>query len=153
MNGNELQSIRQKLFKTQKQLSGLLGVSLKSVQSFEQGWRSIPPYVERQVLFFLALKIGPLGRFPLCWKVKHCSRQIRESCPAWEFKSGHLCWFINGTICHGKPLKNWSKKIIQCKTCEVFASFKKQGNLHRNGSLIKEKKSRRKVILKKAENF
>jgi DNA-binding transcriptional regulator YiaG len=51
MNPTEFQLIRKELLKTQKQMSELLGISLKAVQSFEQGWRSIPPYVERQALF------------------------------------------------------------------------------------------------------
>ena len=51
MNATELQLIRQELLKTQKQMSELLGISLKAVQSFEQGWRIIPPYVERRLYF------------------------------------------------------------------------------------------------------
>ena len=49
-------SLRAKLGKTQKSLAELLGVSLKAVQSYEQGWRSIPIHVERQ-LFFLVVKV------------------------------------------------------------------------------------------------
>jgi hypothetical protein len=35
---------------------------------------------------------------------------------------GHLCWFINGTICHGKVQESWSKKMTVCRKCEVFAA-------------------------------
>jgi DNA-binding XRE family transcriptional regulator len=122
MKGKDFCSIRHKLGKTQKQMSELLGISLKAVQSFEQGWRSIPPYVERQVLFSLAMKMGYHGQLPLCWEVQSCPHPMREACPAWEFKSGHLCWFINGTICQGKPRKSWSQKMRLCKTCKVFKS-------------------------------
>ena len=123
MNAAEFQWVREKLLKTQKQMSELLGVSIKAIQSFEQGWRVIPAYVERQVLFLLSLKMGTHERVSPCWEVRGCSPQMREACPAWEFKSGHLCWFINGTICRGKPRSNWKQKIVLCKKCKVFVSL------------------------------
>ena len=58
MDSKEFHSLRQKLQKTQKQMSQLLGTSLKAVQSFEQGWRKVPVHVERQVLFLRSLKRG-----------------------------------------------------------------------------------------------
>ncbi len=48
MKGAQFHFIRQKLQKTQKQISELLGISVRGVQSFEQYWRKIPAYVERQ---------------------------------------------------------------------------------------------------------
>lgn len=39
MDSKEFHSIRQKLQKTQKQMSELLETSLKAIQGFEQGWR------------------------------------------------------------------------------------------------------------------
>mgnify|MGYP001822735688 FL=1 len=50
MEKNEFTTIRKKLAKTQKELSELLGTSLKAVSSYEQGWRNIPVHVERQLL-------------------------------------------------------------------------------------------------------
>jgi DNA-binding XRE family transcriptional regulator len=58
----EFRWIRQNFLKTQKEMSELLGVSLKAVQSFEQGWRSIPAYVEGLALFLLAMKRGTCQR-------------------------------------------------------------------------------------------
>jgi DNA-binding XRE family transcriptional regulator len=49
MNSQEFKSYRSKLSKTQKQMAQLLGTSLKAVHSYEQGWRSVPPAVERQI--------------------------------------------------------------------------------------------------------
>ena len=129
MNAGEFQIIRQKLLRTQKQMSELLGISLKAVQSFEQGWRNIPAYVERQTLFLLTLKMGTRERLTPCWEIRCCPPRMREICPAWEFKSGHLCWFINGTICQGKPRVSWSQKIVLCKKCQVFASLMKRWGL------------------------
>jgi DNA-binding XRE family transcriptional regulator len=123
MNNSELQYFRQKLQKTQKQMSQLLGISLKAVQSYEQGWRNIPAQVERQILLFLALKIEAVGKPVSCWEIRRCAPETRAACPAWEFNSGHLCWFINGTLCHGKPQASWNQKMVLCKKCKVFNAF------------------------------
>lgn len=122
MNAHEFQSLRQKLQKTQKEISQLLGTSLRGVQSFEQGWRKIPVHIERQMLFLWALKKKSDKKVRPCWEIRGCPPQARQVCPAWEFNAGLLCWFINGTICRGKPLENWSKKMKACRQCPVFAT-------------------------------
>ncbi len=122
MDSKEFYSFRQKLQKTQKQLSQLLGTSLKSIQSFEQGWRKVPAPVERQMLFLLFMKRRGVAKLKPCWEMRDRSTRICEACPAWEFHMGDLCWFINGTICRGKPQDSWSKKMKICRKCEVFAS-------------------------------
>jgi hypothetical protein len=55
-----------------------------------------------------------------CWDIQNCSVQARQGCPAWEFNAGNLCWFINGTICLGKPQISWSHKMKVCRKCAVF---------------------------------
>jgi DNA-binding transcriptional regulator YiaG len=122
MNCKEFRSLRQRFQKSQKQLSQLLGTSLKAVQSFEQGWRQVPVAVERQMLFLLYLKRRGSKNIKPCWEMWGCSPQTRDACPAWEFQVGDLCWFINGTICRGKPQDGWSRKMKICRRCEVFAS-------------------------------
>ena len=47
MTGPEFTALRKRFDKTQKQMSQLLGVSIKAVHSYEQGWRSIPDHVEK----------------------------------------------------------------------------------------------------------
>ena len=59
MDSKEFSNIRKKLAKTQKKLASLLGISLKAVCSYEQGWRTIPSHVERQLIFLLAKKKHP----------------------------------------------------------------------------------------------
>ena len=51
MDSSEFLKARKVLDKTQKQLAELLGISIKAVHSYEQGWRKIPSHVERQVFF------------------------------------------------------------------------------------------------------
>ena len=121
MDAREFSSLRLKLQKTQKQMSQLLGTSLRAVQSFEQGWRKVPVHIERQVIFLKAMKRG-IDKIRPCWEIRGCSMVNRQACPAWEFQVGHLCWFINGTICQGKVLGNWSKKMKVCRKCPVFAT-------------------------------
>jgi len=123
MEKQELVEIRTHLGKTQKQLAQLLGISLKTIKSFEQGWRNIPAYIERQVLFLLAAD-GVLNKNNKpCWVIKKCTLPIRRNCPAWELQVGQICWFINGTICEGKERKNWAEKMKICRKCKVFKSM------------------------------
>jgi DNA-binding XRE family transcriptional regulator len=122
MDNQEFQTLRQKLQKTQKQLSELLGTSLKAIQSFEQGWRKVPVHIERQMLFLLTLKKKRANDARACWDIRNCSMETRRDCPAWEFDTGSLCWFINGTMCQGKPQTNWNSKMKVCRKCEIFRS-------------------------------
>ena len=120
MDKREFSQIRYGLGKTQNQLAELLGISLKAVQSFEQGWRNIPAHTERQLLFLLTLKRSHSKGNGPCWVVRTCTVEIRQKCPAWDFQAGHLCWFINGTVCQGKVQEGWQKKMKICRQCEVF---------------------------------
>ena len=122
MDSKEFSRFRKRLNKTQKQMAQLLGVSIKAVHSYEQGWRSIPPSVERQIFFLVSRMRGKKGQKP-CWIVKSCPTEIKKQCPAWEFQAGKLCWFINGTICEGKVQKNWEEKMKICRQCEVLSSL------------------------------
>ena len=125
MDKKEVIEIRHYLGKTQNQMAGLLGVSLKSIKSFEQGWRNIPVSVERQMLFLLATikSQNKTKKKMTCWEIKKCPIDMRRNCPAWEFQVGHLCWFINGTICHGEVQESWQEKMKMCKQCEAFQSL------------------------------
>jgi len=121
MDSREFSALRQRLQKTQKEMSQLLGTSIRAVQSFEQGWRKVPSHVERQILFLLAMKKGIKNLRP-CWEIRKCAVERRQACPAWEFRVGHLCWFISGTLCRGKALGSWGQKIKVCKKCKTFAT-------------------------------
>ena len=120
MDKEEIVLVRKQLKKTQKEMAELLGTSLKAVHSYEQGWRRIPPHAQRQALFLLSMKLGRDEATEPCWIQKSCPPEWKERCPAWEFRAGKLCWFINGTVCEGSPRKDWNQKIALCRTCEVF---------------------------------
>jgi DNA-binding transcriptional regulator YiaG len=123
MESNQFSGIRNQLEKTQKQMAQLLGTSIKAVQGYEQGWRKIPGHVERQILFLLSRKRGRGKGSKPCWTVKNCPPDRKTQCPSWEFQSGTLCWFINGTICEGESQGTWQEKMIVCRQCEVFNSL------------------------------
>ncbi len=124
MESSNFKDIRARLNKTQKELAQLLGISIKAVHSYEQGWRKIPHHVERQLLFLLSRTLidndNPLGK---CWDILNCSEKRQKNCPAYEFKAGDLCWFINGTKCSGEAHNTWEDKMEECRTCQVFKSF------------------------------
>ena len=123
MDKIEFKSFRNKLDKTQKQMAQLLGTSLKAIHSYEQGWRTIPPAVERQMYFLISRKQKSVNGNKPCWRIKNCPPAQKKQCPAWEFKSGTLCWFINGTVCDGDVHSSWNAKMKICRTCEVFKAI------------------------------
>ena len=123
MDSDEFLKARKVLGKTQKKIAELLGLSIKAVHSYEQGWRKIPSHVERQIFFLLSRVRGKGDKLKSCWTVKKCPQERRQQCPAWEFQAGRLCWFINGTICECKSMKNWNEKMIKCRSCEVLADL------------------------------
>ena len=122
MDSKEFKKLRKRLNKLQKQMAQLLGVSIKAVHSYEQSKRNIPANVERQMFFLLSRMDGnPKGRKP-CWVIKNCPPTIKAQCPAWEFQSGDICWFVSRTICCSDDRKDWEEKIKFCRSCEVLKS-------------------------------
>ncbi|NOQ18961.1 MAG: transcriptional regulator [Desulfobacterales bacterium] len=123
MDSKEFKHYRSTLKKTQKEMAQLLGTSLKAVHSYEQGWRTVPTHVERQI-FFLVSRHERRGKsIKPCWTIRKCSAEQKRHCPAWEFSSGDLCWFINGTNCDGTVQKDWKEKMKICRSCDVFNSI------------------------------
>ncbi len=120
MEKEEFVEVRKKLDKTQKEMSQLLGVSVKAIYSYEQGWRSVPTHVERQIFFLLSRKRQDKEPTKQCWVIKKCPPKQRKQCPAYEYNAGRFCWLVNGTICEGKPQKNWKEKMKICRECEVM---------------------------------
>lgn len=120
MEKEEFIKARTKLDKTQKEMSQLLGVSVKAIYSYEQGWRSIPTHAERQVFFLLSRKRGIQERAKPCWVIKKCPPKQRKLCPAFEYNAGRFCWLVNGTICECKAQKTWKDKMKICRQCGVM---------------------------------
>jgi hypothetical protein len=132
MQNKTFSMIRRQLGKTQIQMARLLGVSLKAIQSFEQGWRNIPVHSERQILFLLFLKKSHPKKERPCWVTRTCPMGTRLHCPAWQFQAGHLCWFINGTICQGHVQRGWTRKMKICRRCDVLKRMFSESFLERH---------------------
>jgi DNA-binding XRE family transcriptional regulator len=111
---------RERLGKTQKELSHLLGTSLKSVHGYEQGWRKIPAHIQRQMMYLVMRKQFGRRKLKPCWDINHCPAKRRNACPAKEFMAGDMCWFVSGTLCVCSPLATWEEKIAICYRCKAF---------------------------------
>ena len=124
MDKKEFVTIRQILGKSQNQLSRVLCVSEKAIQSFEQGWRDIPTYIEREIMLLHALAKTPVrdSELKACWEVKDCPEEWCRKCIVKQLNIKHFCWFVNGTYCQGEYKKNWEEKIRICRGCEIFKS-------------------------------
>lgn len=120
MKREDFVGIRKRLGKTQKQIALLLGVSYKTVESYEQGFRNIPVNVER-ILYYLFFKLNMdrLNSGELCWDKKECPLKIREHCIAWLANEGFFCWFLTGKTCvHEKIISGGNSE--SCFSCSFF---------------------------------
>jgi DNA-binding XRE family transcriptional regulator len=116
-----LRSLREELGHTQREMGQVLGVSTKAVQSYEQGWRQMPPHVEQQLLLQAVLHRNPdFAKVPRCWKLNKCSLEVRRRCPSAKLKMPGLCWLVTGTLCHGVPFGTWAAKRDRCLQCQVM---------------------------------
>jgi DNA-binding transcriptional regulator YiaG len=110
---------RSLLGKSQKDLAALLGVSLKAVESYEQGWRKVPSNMERIVYFLLfKLKGEALAGEAPCWEARLCPDEVKENCVSWVAKEGHFCWFFTGRLCAASKMAGGGPHF--CYTCDLF---------------------------------
>jgi transcriptional regulator with XRE-family HTH domain len=135
LDSRDFARIRTKLGKSRRELAELLGVSLKAVESYEQGWRKVPVHVER-VLYYLLCKLGG-GKTasPSCWTAKKCPSERRTRCIAFSVKEGAYCWFFTGRLCAQAGTKKSNSEDAEtglgaCYGCAVFLKM-----LNRTGVL------------------
>jgi len=116
-----VKAIRERLGLSQAEFAQLLGFSTRTIQSVEQGWRRPSSALRRMALLFLVAHLrGPDLAAVRCWEQKACSPQLRKTCMAYRARQGHLCWFLTGTLCGGKRLRDWNEKEKLCRPCPVF---------------------------------
>lgn len=120
MQKEKFYQIRKRLKKTQKEMAALLGVSIKTVESYEQGLRNIPVNVERIVYYLLfKLNMEKFNGKEHCWDIKKCPPSTRENCIAWAAKEGFFCWFLTGKVCaHEESISQ--KATGSCFECSFF---------------------------------
>jgi hypothetical protein len=119
LDGHGFARLRSSLGKSQRELAELLGLSLKAVESYEQGWRQVPFHVER-MMYFLSLKLSSDGGRDgkPCWDAKGCPEAKRSACVAYVSDEGRFCWFFTGRLC-----ADAGPGLEGCRGCEVFASM------------------------------
>ena len=120
MKKEDFVGIRKSLGRTQRQIARLLGISHKTVESYEQGFRNIPVNVER-ILYYLLFKLNMdrLNRKELCWDKKECPFETREQCIAWLAKEGFFCWFLTGKTCLREKILSGGNSG-SCFSCSFF---------------------------------
>jgi transcriptional regulator with XRE-family HTH domain len=126
MKKEDFKKLRKILNKTQREMAVLLGISKKTIESYEQGLRNIPPNVQR-IVYFLVFKLNMTksGKKKVCWQANKCSQEIRSNCVAWLAKEGYFCWFITGKVCAGEELRAESC-CDSCFECDFFKTNLKE---------------------------
>ena len=117
----DLKRVRKALGKSQSELAALLGISTRAVQSYEQGWRRLPPYVQRLtglLLFLKRRKDGP--NLSPCWEILECDGDVRSRCLAYEYRAGDFCWLVTGNCVAGREQDSWEAKLARCRECPVM---------------------------------
>lgn len=127
MDKKEFSNLRKSIKRTQKELSELLGVSLKTIESYEQGLRNIPSNIER-IFYYLFFKLNKnkIKEQKMCWEKTSCPVDVREKCIAWSTGEGYYCWFITGKTCHYQKKISEKDPIPDCFQCPVFKSRLKE---------------------------
>jgi DNA-binding transcriptional regulator YiaG len=125
MAGEDFARLRSSLGRSQRELAELLGLSLKAVESYEQGWRKVPAHVER-LMYFLLFKLNEdeIDSAEPCWEAKSCPEALRSKCVAYAAKEGRFCWFFTGKLCASSMAGAGAKPAKQgCYSCEVFTAM------------------------------
>ncbi len=124
----DLKAIRKMLDLSQSQLADLIGVSLRTVQSCEQGWRRPSPALEKAVILLLQANQHGAGLGKMfCWESIDCSENDRKHCLVYQTRQGHLCWLLSGNICRGRRLRTWDDKKDMCMQCQFFLELLPEG--------------------------
>lgn len=106
---------------SRKELAAMLGASAKAVESYEQGWRRVPPPVERMVYYVVFKLRGGAAARP-CWEARSCAEADKAACPAFRARDGAYCWFLTGRLC--AAARAAADPDSYCFGCPVFAGLR-----------------------------
>jgi DNA-binding XRE family transcriptional regulator len=120
----DVREIRRELGVSQAEFAALVGVSKRSIQSYEQKWRQPSEMVQRALLLIvIARRNGGELTARRCWEHKECAPEVRRQCIAYVTRQGHLCWFLTGTLCEGQRMNTWGAKWDKCLKCDFCRSL------------------------------
>ncbi|MFH1674894.1 MAG: ATP-binding protein [Pseudomonadota bacterium] len=54
-----------------------------------------------------------------CWEAEECTK---IKCPA-HGREDVRCWYVDGTLCTGKPMGEFPEKLDECRECEVYKQY------------------------------
>ena len=129
-----MKEVRAVLGRTQAELANALGISVKAVQSYEQGWRDIPVRVMIQIVVLLALYRKHTMDEVACWEMRECDPVIREKCAAFSIGKGQFCWFVGNQGCR-PPSDKGQDDVLPCMSCPVVQRLLKGPKTHTDDPL------------------
>jgi hypothetical protein len=103
---------------TQAEMARALRVSIRAVQSYEQGWRTLPVPLAVQLLTLLAVYKGNAESLTPCWKQTGCPADARSKCPSFRVTGGRYCWLVAGDTCGGR-VRAAPAAPLRCLSCPV----------------------------------
>lgn len=122
----DIKAVRDELGLSQAELADMAGVSVRAVQSCEQGWRRPSPALEKTIILLLmAHRYGSTLPEVKCWEVMDCVPERCENCISRRTAQGHLCWFLHGTLCAEPRHQDWESKRGQCLSCAFLKQLLK----------------------------
>jgi DNA-binding XRE family transcriptional regulator len=120
----DVRRVRDELGMSQREFADLAGVSLRAIQSCEQGWRTPSSSLERTLLLLLlAYRNGPQFENLECWELRDCPPEAQDGCLVFWCRQGHLCWLLSGNKCQGEPMRTWADKKRACGRCGFMAQL------------------------------
>ena len=119
-----LRSVREALRKSQAELADLLGLSVRAIQSYEQGWRRTPLGVQKMTLLLLCLQRRNGRALPSpCWVTRGCDAETRAACSSREFGGGRFCWLFSSATQRCKASDGSDGSLEPCLRCPVMAGW------------------------------
>jgi DNA-binding transcriptional regulator YiaG len=118
MDSEVVKRIRKKIGMTQTGVAHALGVSLRAIQSYEQGWREVPTNIMVQLLVLTAAHHPSEVERKPCWEITSCPPERQAQCPC-RRTDGSLCWLVSGRMCAGAA-NSGCHDIQGCLHCPVI---------------------------------
>ncbi|MDD2599267.1 MAG: helix-turn-helix domain-containing protein [Kiritimatiellae bacterium] len=113
-----VKQIRKHARLTQSAVAQALGVSIRAIQSYEQGWREVPTHIMVQLLVLAAAHHTGASERAACWDVTRCPPERQALCPC-RRTDGRLCWLVSGRLC-AAPSTSGPKDVQRCMECSVI---------------------------------
>ena len=130
----DIKTIREEMGLTQQELAVQLGISRRTVQSCEQGWRSLGVALEKCLLLqWMAYRQGEALTRMRCWEVKQCRSEQREHCFTYLTRQGFMCWFLSSSACDCQQFSQWDDKKAHCRQCAFFQQLFRVDNAANEG--------------------